>query len=216
MESATTSATQTPQTRHRFFATIYERMGRMRGARNFFEPLREEAVGQARGVVLEIGAGNGLNFAFYDPSRVERVAAIEPDAYMRRYAEARIAGARVPITLAPVGVEVLPFADATFDTALATLVFCSVNDPAQGLAEVRRVLKPSGVLVLVEHVRSAGALAARMQDVMTPFTICFAGNCHSNRDTARTVQEAGFQIESLRHSGGGIHPIIVLRAIRAD
>src|SRR5579884_81791 len=126
---------------HKFFAAYYERLSRNDADRKFMEPLRKEIAAQARGVVLEIGAGNGLNFAFYEPERVERVEAIEPDTAMLRYARERIATARVPITLTQAPVETLPFADETFDTALATLVFCSVTYPKRGLREIQRVLK---------------------------------------------------------------------------
>src|SRR5438045_5825947 len=93
---------QTPRTTaHRLFAAYYERASRSRAERNFMEPLRKELAGQASGVVLEIGAGNGLNFAFYDPGLVERVEAIEPDTAMLRYARESIATAKVTIMLTP-------------------------------------------------------------------------------------------------------------------
>src|SRR6266478_46487 len=117
-------------TAHHLFAAYYERVSHSRSERTFMEPLRKEIAGQASGVVLEIGAGNGLNFAFYDPGLVERVEAIEPDTAMLRYARERAAEAPVPVTLTQAPVESLPFADATFDCAVATLVFCSVTDPA--------------------------------------------------------------------------------------
>src|SRR6059058_2243613 len=131
-------------TAHRLFAAYYERVSRSRAERNFMEPLRKEIAGQASGVVLEIGAGNGLNFAFYEPGQVEQVEAIEPDTAMLRYARERVASARVPITLTSAPVEALPFADETFDSALATLVFCSVTNPKRGLEEIKRVLKSGG------------------------------------------------------------------------
>ncbi|MFL5590259.1 MAG: class I SAM-dependent methyltransferase [Ktedonobacteraceae bacterium] len=201
-------------TAHRLFATYYERVSRSRSERNFMEPLRKEIAGQASGVVLEIGAGNGLNFAFYDPGLVERVEAIEPDTAMLRYARARIATAKVPITLTQTPVEVLPFADETFDCAIATLVFCSVSDPAGGLREIWRILKPGGKLLLLEHVRSQGAIAGRIQDILVPVTTRLAGNCHWNRNTERTVAGAGFEIEYRRDLGGVLVPMLLLRAMR--
>jgi len=179
------------------------------------EPLRKEIIGQAQGLVLEIGAGNGLNFAFYDPAQVQRVEAIEPDTAMLRYARERVKTARVPITLTQVPVEALPFADETFDSAVATLVLCSVTDPARGLSEIRRVLKPGGTLLLVEHVRAQGAIASRVQDIITPVNKLIAGNCHWNRDTGRTVAGAGFAIQDRRDLGGVLLPMIMLRACRS-
>ena len=143
--SQTTPAETTEQantTNHSFFAAMYERLSRSGPEHNFMEPLRKEVIGQAQGVVLEIGAGTGLNFAFYNPEQVERVEAVEPDKAMLRYARERLKTARVPITLTQAPVETLPFANETFDSAVATLVFCSVTDPMRGLHEVWRVLKP--------------------------------------------------------------------------
>jgi ubiquinone/menaquinone biosynthesis C-methylase UbiE len=201
-------------TSHRLFAAYYERVSHSRAERNFIEPLRKEIAGQASGVVLEVGAGNGLNFAFYHPGQVERVEAIEPDTAMLRYARERIATAAVPITLTQAPVEVLPFADGTFDSAMATLVFCSVSDPAGGLREIWRILKPGGKLLLLEHVRSQGAIAGRIQDILVPVTTRLAGNCHWNRNTERTVAGAGFEIEYRRDLGGVLVPMLLLRAMR--
>jgi ubiquinone/menaquinone biosynthesis C-methylase UbiE len=201
-------------TSHRLFAAYYERLSRSESERNFMEPLRKEIVGQATGIVLEIGAGNGLNFAFYNSEQVERVEAIEPDTAMLRHARERAATAPVPVTLTQVPVESLPFADETFDCAVATLVFCSVNNPAGGLQEIRRVLKPGGKLLLVEHVRSQGAITGRIQDMLVPFTTRLAGNCHWNRNTEHMVADAGFQIEYRRDLGGRMVPMVMVRAIR--
>jgi len=205
---------QNTTTNHSIFAAMYERFSRGGAERNFMEPLRKEIIGQAKGVVLEIGAGNGLNFAFYNPEQVERVEAVEPDSAMLRYARERLNTARVPITLSQAPVEALPFADETFDSAVATLVFCSVTDPMRGLSEIRRVLKPGGTLLLIEHVRAQGAFARRLQDIITPVTKRMAGNCHWNRDTASSVINADFQIEDKRDISGRIPPMIVLRARR--
>ena len=142
------------------------------------DPLRKEIIDQASGLVLEIGAGTGLNFAFYQPERVERVEAVEPDDAMLRYARERLSTARVPVELTQAPAEALPFADETFDCAVTTLVFCSVADSLRGLHEVKRVLKPGGLLLMVEHVQAQGAIAARVQDALVPLTTRFAGNCH--------------------------------------
>ncbi len=199
---------------HRIFASLWEHVI-SRGLRPMMDPLRAEIAGQARGVVLEVGAGNGLNFARYDPARVQRVEATEPNAYMLRHAQARATAASVPVTLTQAPAEALPFSDATFDSAVATLVFCSVSDPEHSLGEVYRVLKPGGTLLLVEHVRSEGSRSARVQDAITPICARLASNCHPNRDTAHTVERAGFHIEALRRLPNGLEPIIVLQARRA-
>ncbi len=207
--------TKSGHTSRRFFARYYERISRSRGEQSFMNPLRKEVTGQARGLVLEIGAGNGLNFAFYDPDTVERVEATEPDSAMLGYARERAAAARVPVNLTQAPVENLPFADESFDSAVVTLVFCSVGDPLRGLREVRRVLKPGGSLLMVEHVRAHGAIAATIQNIITPINRLVAGNCHWNRDTEKTVIEAGFQLEQRRDIGGVIVPIILLHVSKA-
>jgi ubiquinone/menaquinone biosynthesis C-methylase UbiE len=204
---------QASTTSHRFFAAYYERLSRGRAESQFMEPLRREIVGQARGVVLEVGAGNGLNFAFYDPAQVERVEAIEPDSAMLRYVGERVKAARVPITITQAPVEHLPFVDATFDSAVCTLVFCSVNDPLRGLEEIRRVLKPGGTLLMIEHVRANGRFAVTIQNIITPVNRLIAGNCHWNRPTEQIVYQAGFQLSERRDTGGGILPMVLLRVI---
>ena len=213
--SQTTPAETTEQaitTNHGIFAAMYERLSRSAYERSFMEPLRKEMIAQAQGVILEIGAGTGLNFALYNPEQVERVEAVEPDSAMLRYARERLKTARVPITLTQAPVETLPFADETFDSAVATLVFCSVTDPMRGLNEVRRVLKPGGILLLIEHVRAHGAFAQQLQNIITPVTKGVAGNCHWNRDTERNVINADFEIESRRDAGGRVQRMIVVKA----
>ncbi|HLQ30218.1 MAG TPA: class I SAM-dependent methyltransferase [Ktedonobacteraceae bacterium] len=209
------SSTQKPHTtNHSLFARFYELLSRGVSESSYMEPLRQETAGEARGLVLEVGAGNGLNFSFYDPARVARVEAIEPDTAMLRYARRRVEAARVPIKLTQAAAEDLPFAGEMFDSVVATLVFCSVSDPLRGLREIMRVLKPGGSLFMVDHVRSQGAIASRVQDIVTPITRLVSGNCHWNRDTARSVAEAGFQIKQKRDLSGVLLPMIVLQATR--
>jgi len=209
-----TTPSQNNLTSRRFFANFYERTSRSSGEQNFMSPLRKEVVGQVHGVVLEIGAGNGLNFAFYDPDTVERVEAIEPNSTMLSYARKRAVTARVPINLTQAPVESLPFADESFDSAVVTLVFCSVGDPLSGLGEVKRVLKPGGALLMVEHVRAHSTIVASMQNIVTPITRLVAGNCHWNRDTERTVKQAGFKIEQRRDIRWFVMTGVVLRAVK--
>lgn len=202
--------------RRRFFAAYYERTAQGKSEKEYFEPLRQKVVGLADGLVLEVGAGNGLNFPFYDPKRVERVEATEPDSAMLGYARARAEKAPVPVTLTRAPVEHLPFADASFDCVVSTLVFCSVDNPLRGLQEVRRVLKPDGTLLMVEHVRSHNAFLAFVQHLITPLTRLFIGNCHWNRRTEQTINQAGFQVLVPEHFTllGGLVPMVLLVAKR--
>ena len=212
MSQATPSHTDS-SLHHPRFAAFYEWTTQLGSSRRMSDPIRQELVSKATGVVLEIGAGTGLNFPFYTPERCERVEAIEPDPAMIRYANQRLKAARVPITLTPASIEALPFADQTFDSVVATLVFCSVADPLQGFREIQRVLKPGGVLLLLEHVRSEGNISASIQDALVPLTTRLAGNCHWNRDTAQTVKDAGFQITELRQvMKGALQPVIAVQA----
>ena len=197
---------------HRFFAACYDCLSRTRGFRAMMDPSRQQLARLARGVVLEVGAGGGQNFGFYDPAITERVEAVEPNAHMLRRATIAAQSARVPIHLTPAPAEHLPFADATFDAALVTFVFCSVDDPLQGLREMQRVLKPGGVLLLFEHVRSRTRGWARLQDALTPLQQRVAGNCHLNRPTGDIVRSLGFAIATEEWSGGAIHPTVLLIA----
>ncbi len=210
----TTTPTQNGYTSHRFFANYYERTSRSGGEERFMKPLRKEVAGLARGRVLEIGAGNGLNFAFYLPDMADRVEATEPDSAMLEYARERAKVAPVPINLVQAAVENLPFADESFDSIVATLVFCSVSDPVRGLSEVRRVLKPGGMLLMIEHVRAQGIVGATLQDIVTPLTRLVVGNCHWNRNTEKRVIEAGFKIEQRRDLTWSMLPFVVLRAVK--
>src|SRR5579884_4108464 len=169
-DTTTTQQEQPSRIFHPRFATFYEWYARLGSERHLTDPLRQETAGQAYGIVLEVGAGTGLNFSWYRPERVERVEAIEPDSAMLAYARERLLQATVPISLTQASVEALPFADSTFDSVVVTLVFCSVEDPAQGMQEIKRVLKPEGTLFLFEHVRSQGTWIGRLQDALVPVT----------------------------------------------
>lgn len=181
-----------------------------------FDPLRRETAGHAHGVVLEVGAAEGQNFPFYDPTRVVRVEAVEPDEAMLIAAERSLADAPIPICLSRAPVEALPFPPAQFDSAVATLVLCSVQDPARGLREIWRVLKPGGTLLLLEHVRGQGKFVPWIQDALVPLTRRCMGNCHWNRNTQQLVLDTGFQVTQVRQLSGGLQPMLLLQATRPE
>jgi SAM-dependent methyltransferase len=142
-------------------------------------------VGQARGRVLEIGAGTGLNVRHY-PDDVELVLS-EPDAAMADRLRTRVTELSRLATVVLAGAEALPFADDEFDTVVSTLVLCTVPDPAAALREVERVLKPGGRLLFMEHVRSDSPRWARWQDRLNRPWRAFAEGCNCNRATLDTL-----------------------------
>jgi ubiquinone/menaquinone biosynthesis C-methylase UbiE len=155
--------------------------------------LRRQVVGQATGRVLEIGAGTGLNLALYADD-VELVLT-EPEAPMATRLRRRLAaeGRRAEVVQAPG--ERLPFADGSFDTVVVTLVLCTVPDVAATLAEARRVLRPGGSLLFLEHVRSEDPAVARWQDRLHPLWVRFGHGCNCNRDTLSALQGSGFAVD---------------------
>lgn len=143
----------------------------------------------ARGRTLEVGCGTGRNLARYPAEAV--LVAVDPDRHMLRKARARAPRA----ILVRAAAEALPFKDGAFDTVVSALVFCTVPDPAAGLGEIRRVLRPEGRLRMLEHGRSDVPWRARWQDRIQPLWTLVAGGCHPNRDPERNAEAAGFRID---------------------
>lgn len=150
------------------------------------------ALASARGDVLELGAGTGLNLPHY-PVGVERLVLAEPERHMARRLERRVErlARRAEVVRAPA--EALPFDDGTFDTVVATLVLCTVADPQRALEEVRRVLRPEGSLLFLEHVRSEDPRLARWQDRLHGAWQSFADGCNCNRPTIDLLKGGGFR-----------------------
>jgi ubiquinone/menaquinone biosynthesis C-methylase UbiE len=167
---------------------------------------RRALLADLEGDILEIGVGTGLNLRHYE--RAKRVIAVEPDAGMARRLPERLAGANVPVEIVSASAEKLPFPDESFDAAVATFVFCSVEDPGAALREIRRVLRPGGRLALIEHVRGSGK-TAQWQDRLTPLHRKVAGDCRLNRDTRAAVAEAGFEADDLESTYlPASHPLV--------
>lgn len=158
--------------------------------------VRARLAGDLTGEVLEIGCGTGLNFAHYGAEAV--VTAIEPLDEFRRFAAQRAATAAARIHVQDGDAQSLPFADHTFDAALATLVFCSVPAADRGLRELRRVLRPGAPVRFFEHVRSERPLGALLQHLSNPVWRWMMDGCNLNRDTVAAIRAAGFAIERVQ------------------
>lgn len=158
---------------------------------------RQALVGQASGAVLEIGFGSGATLPFYDPAKVTSLTVVEPSAGMNRRAAAQLAASPVPVRSVPGAGEALPFADASFDTVLCCLTLCSVSDVGQVLAQVRRVLRPGGAFLFLEHVLSDDPARQRWQRRLNPVQRVVGVGCNLNRPTAQLVAAAGFRLDPL-------------------
>ena len=179
--------------RHRLFAALYDRMNAA-AERRWMGKHRADLLADARGVVLEIGGGTGANVPYYRD--VERLIVAEPDPFMRKKLEPKLAQARVPVEVSDADAQRLPFADESFNTVVSTLVFCTIPNPQTALVEIWRVLRPGGRLLFLEHVRGEGRVA-RWQDRIQPLWSWLLAGCHPNRDTVATIEAAGFLIEKL-------------------
>jgi ubiquinone/menaquinone biosynthesis C-methylase UbiE len=175
----------------RGFASVYDRMNAAMEA-GFLGRRRAALVGPLEGTVLEIGAGTGANLGHYE--QADRVIATEPSAPMRRRLVPRVAAARVPIEVRDAPAEALPFDDASFDVAVATLVLCTVGDVDRSLAEVRRVLKPGGRLVFIEHGGGAEGRRGQWQRRIEPIWTRVGCGCTLTRDTRANLERAGYDV----------------------
>jgi ubiquinone/menaquinone biosynthesis C-methylase UbiE len=156
---------------------------------------RQRCGGLAQGRVLEVGVGTGLMLPHYG-SAVTEVVGIDPSRAMLEQAEAVAHQCAFPVRLESMNVEKLRCAAASFDTVVAAFVFCSVNNPRQGLAECRRVLRPGGRLILLEHVRSRKGWLALALTALNPVTVFLLGD-HLTRDTVALAHDAGFRIDQV-------------------
>ncbi len=185
-------------------AALYDPLIRPLEARHL-APWRRELMRHVHGEVLEVGVGTGANLGLYPPD--VRLTGIEPSAGMLERARHKAHSLNLAVDLRQEGVEGLDLPSDRFDTVVSTLVFCAVRDPLLGLQEVRRVLKPGGTLVMLEHTRSCRACLDLLLKAMTPVTAALFGE-HFDRDTARTVQTAGFSLQENRLLGLQIFHLI--------
>ena len=179
----------------RFFAATYDAM--LAGTEKAGLRARREALlSGVAGRVLEIGAGTGANLPLYGEA-VESLTVTEPEAPMARRLERRAREQSRPVDVVQAPAEKLPFEDGQFDVAVSTLVLCTVGDQARALGELRRVLKPGGELLFIEHVRSDQPRAARWQDRLNGVSQAIGHGCNCNRLTLDAIRAAGFTITEL-------------------
>lgn len=183
------------EVRHPIFARVYTGLSKLM-ERDVGEH-RDELLAGLSGRVLELGAGNGMNFHHY-PATVDEVVALEPEAYLREKAAEVASDAPVRVEVRDGVADALPLADDEFDAAIASLVLCTVPDSAGALRELRRVLKPGGELRFMEHVRGEGR-KARAQERADRWGIWprLAGGCHCSRDTLSAIRAAGFEVREV-------------------
>lgn len=172
------------------------------------DAVRQRAISQATGKVLEVGVGTGKNLPYYQESC--EVIGIDFSSGMLDKAREKSHLAKVPVTLVEMDAQHMTFQDDTFDTVVATCVFCSVPDPVQGLIEVRRVCKPNGKIVLLEHVRSENLLLGWLMDILNPVSLHIVGS-NINRRTVENVRAAGIDIQHVEDYTSKIIKLIVAR-----
>jgi len=198
-------------------AALYDRMMR-RTERLCLSRWRKELLAPLRGEVLEIGSGTGINLQYYPP-QLSRLVLSEPDPHMRRRLEQRVSSAQAhQVEVLSGHSERLDLPDSGFDHVVSTLVLCSVADVEQTLAEIRRLLRPGGSLVLLEHVGAEDPALQRLQACLEPAWKWLAGNCHLTRPTAQLLQSAGFKLELeqdlMSGAPGFVSPVIKGVALR--
>lgn len=184
--------------------TILPRLLNSAMGRVAFEKIRPQVIGQATGVVLEIGVGAGHNLPLY--KNVSKVYALEPSAELLAMAKER--NTSISVEFINMGAEEIPLPDNSMDTVVSTWTLCSVGNPQGVLKEIKRVLRPGGKFLFVDHGASPNFFIRIIQNLLTPITKNFTGNCHLNRDIAELVKGAGFNIQKIEHPRERFKPLV--------
>ncbi len=179
----------------RAFAALYDRFLEATEEAGLRE-MRRELLSEASGRTIDIGSGTGANLDLY-PEQVTELTMAEPDPHMARQLRQKLARSSHDVEFVEAGAERLPCEDSSFDTAVFTLVLCTVPDPRAALAEVARILKPGGRMLFLEHVRAEDPKLARWQDRLEKPWRFIGDGCHCNRDTVATIEASPLQLEDL-------------------
>ncbi len=161
-----------------------------------FASLRRDLLTEAQGNVFEIGLGTGLNLPFY-PEGIDKITTIDINPGVMKKAQQRIANATHEVEALTLNGETIPLEDASFDTVVSTWTLCSIHHVESALRELRRILKPSGSFLFIEHGLSPDPSVRRLQTILTPVQKIIGDGCHFNRDMADLITTAGFQLEKL-------------------
>ncbi len=164
-----------------------------------FAGQRQKVVPNARGTVLEVGMGTGLNIPFYDDGAIDRVIGLDPSTRSFRKAASRAASREFPVEYLGLRGEDIPLPDRSIDTVVLTYTLCSIEQPGRALAEMRRVLKPGGKLLFCEHGRAPAERIYRWQRRATPLWKRLVGGCHLDRDVPALIRDAGFRVTGLQN-----------------
>jgi ubiquinone/menaquinone biosynthesis C-methylase UbiE len=182
----------------RMFSALYDRAFEASEEAGLRE-MRRDLLRGARGRVLELGAGTGLNLELYPHEGLDCLTLTEPDPHMFKQLRPRAQKVCPGAGLTQTGVEDLPFDDDSYDTVIVTLVLCTVPDQPAALREIARVLAPGGQLLFLEHVRADDASLARWQDRLEKPWQFLGDGCHCNRDTEAGLRAAGFELSEVEH-----------------
>lgn len=174
------------------------------------DPVRQKMLSQAKGRVLEIGVGTGKNLHMYDPAVTTELVGIDFSPGMLAKAREKESLCRVPLTLLEMDAQHMGFPDASFDTVVATCVFCTVPDPVLGLKEARRVCKPGGRILLLEHMRLDKPVIGPLMDLVDPLVVRLIGT-HINRRTMENLRQAGLNVEQAERVVGDLVRLIYAR-----
>jgi ubiquinone/menaquinone biosynthesis C-methylase UbiE len=164
-----------------------------------FARMRRRVIPRAKGIVVEVGFGSGLNLPYYDPAKVEWLIGVDPDGTMLGLAGPRSRALPFRVECLRASGESLPLADGLADTVVVTYAFCTIPDPEAALGEIRRILKPTGQLIFIEHGQAEGKWCRSWQRRLNGLWGRLAGGCHLDRDPLSLIRAAGFSLTEQQH-----------------